>query len=75
MKGEIVRNGICQGGHQEKSLLLMSARFFLVIPPTKFGHLWLFYFWEVHCGFGKCTSVCFPPLFITFHCFRHFESD
>ena len=62
-------------GHQEKSPLLMSARFFPVISPAKFGRLGSFYFWEVDPGFGKCAEAHFPPLFITFRRFRHFESD
>ena len=62
-------------GHQEKSPLLMSARFFPVISPAEFGRLGSFYFWEVDPGFGKCAEAHFPPLFITFRRFRHFESD
>ena len=37
--------------HQKKYRPLLSARFFTMISPTKFGCLGLFHFWEVVLGF------------------------
>ena len=52
--------------YQEKSQLLMSARFFSVISPAKSGCLESFYFWEVDLWLLK---VRFCALSATFHHF------
>ena len=49
----------------------MSARFFLVISPTKYGRLGLLYFWEVGLWLLK---VCFCALSITFGTLKVIET-
>ena len=42
--------------HQERSQSLLSASFFSMIPPAKFGHLGAFYFCEVVTGLLKVVK-------------------
>ena len=58
--------------HQEKSRLLMSAKFFTVIPPAKFGRLGLLLLPEVGTWLPEARFCALPA---AFGHFQHFESD
>jgi len=58
--------------HQEKSWLLMSAKFFTVIPPAKFGRLALLLLPEVGTWLLEVRFCALPA---AFGHFQHFESD
>jgi len=60
---------------QEKSRLLLSAKFFTVIPPAKFGRLGLLYSCEVGTWLPEVRFCALPATSRRFQHFQHFESD
>jgi len=71
-KTKMMYGGLQPCMHQEKSRLLMSAKIFTVIPPTKFGRLGLLLLPEVSTWLPEVRFCALPT---TFHRFQHFESD